>query len=218
MDFKNRYRLKLIMKPLIIDLKVGNIESLKSAINFLGVEVEISNNKEAIDLSSHIILPGVGAFDSMSDEIRKNNLDEVIKENILKKKKPFLGICVGMQILFKSSEEGKKLGLGLFNNTVKKLEISKNSTFKIPNVGFSKIFDFKSEGLFNSLENPFFYFTHSYASEVFNEKNLNSAICQHEKNFLAGFQKQNICAVQFHPEKSQSYGLQILSNFFEHIN
>ena len=105
MDFKNRYRLKLIMKPLIIDLKVGNIESLKSAINFLGVEVEISNNKEAIDLSSHIILPGVGAFDSMSDEIHKNNLDEVIKENILKK--PFLGICVGMQYCSKAAKKVK---------------------------------------------------------------------------------------------------------------
>ena len=101
MDFKNRYRLKLIMKPLIIDLKVGNIESLKSAINFLGVEVEISNNKEAIDLSSHIILPGVGAFDSMSDEIHKNNLDEVIKENILKKKTFFRNLCWNANIVQK---------------------------------------------------------------------------------------------------------------------
>jgi len=205
------------MDPLIINLKVGNVHSLKSAIDFLGIKVKISNNKKDIDLASHLILPGVGAFDSMINEINRIDLEDTIKENILIKKKPFLGICVGMQVLFTKSEEGKENGLNILKHSIKKLEINNFSKNKIPHVGFSKIFNFKNEGLFKSLENPYFYFTHSYACPEINKNDMNLALCKHENFFLAGLQKENICAVQFHPEKSQSFGIKILSNFFNNL-
>ena len=205
------------MKPIIIDLKVGNIHSLKSAINFLGINIKVSNKIDDINQSTHIILPGVGAFDSMAEEINEKNLENIIKENILIKKKPFLGICVGMQYLFANSQEGKKDGLNIFKQQIKKLNIEGSSDFKVPHVGFSKVFNFQDKGLFKSISNPFFYFTHSFACEEFSENGMNAALCKHSRNFLAGFQKENICGVQFHPEKSQSFGIKILSNFFLNV-
>ena len=205
------------MNPVIIDLKVGNIHSLKSAINYLGINIKVSDNVSDINRASHIILPGVGAFDSMAKEVNEKNLQDVISENILIKKKPFLGICVGMQYLFASSQEGNEKGLNIIKRQIKKLEVKDSIDFKIPHVGFANVFNFKDDGLFRSIKNPFFYFTHSYACEEFQESTANIALCKHSKNFLAGFQKDNICGVQFHPEKSQSFGMKILTNFFNNI-
>ena len=205
------------MNPVIIDLKVGYIHSLNSAINFLGISAKVSDSKDDIDKASHIILPGVGAFDSMAKEIKEKKLRDILSENILIKKKPFLGICVGMQFLFSRSEEGNENGMNIINESIKKLKVDNSTKYKLPHVGFAKVFDFKDNGLFKSLENPYFYFTHTYASEKIIDDSINVALCKHSENFIAGFQKDNICAVQFHPEKSQLFGIKILSNFFKNI-
>jgi len=207
------------MRVVIVDLKIGNIQSLKSAINFLGVDSEIS--KENIDLenASHLIISGVGAFDSIMQKIEDLNIKNLLINIVLKKKKPILGICVGMQVFFNKSEEGKKAGLGFFDDAIFKLQGNKNkkefNNFKVPNVGFHKIFNFRKQGIFQDLKNPFFYFTHSFAAESIKDKKTNYALCEHNNIFVAAVQKENICGVQFHPEKSQSNGLKILKNFIE---
>jgi glutamine amidotransferase len=171
--------------------------------------------KKKIYLASHIILPGVGSFDSFALALKKNNIYEDIVKNITELKKPFLGICVGMQILMQSSQEGKEKGFGLLKSDVQKLILpNNNKEKKVPNVGFSEITGFSKKGIFKDLEKKeFFYFTHSYAVIHLNEKNTNIAYAYHNNKFISAFQKDNLCAVQFHPEKSQTSGLKIISSF-----
>jgi glutamine amidotransferase len=203
------------MKTLVIDVGIGNIASLCNCLKFLGVNFEASNEKKKIYLASHIILPGVGSFDSFVLALKKNNIYEDIVKNITELKKPFLGICVGMQILMQSSQEGKEKGFGLLKSDVQKLILpNNNKEKKVPNVGFSEITGFSKKVIFKDLEKKeFFYFTHSYAVIHLNEKNTNIAYAHHNNKFISAFQKDNLCAVQFHPEKSQTSGLKIISSF-----
>jgi glutamine amidotransferase len=204
------------MKALVIDVGVGNIASLCNCLKFLGVNFETSNEKKKIYSSSHIILPGVGSFDSFVLALKKNNIYEDIIKNITELKKPFLGICVGMQVLMQSSQEGKENGFGILKSNVQKLILpNNNNEKKVPNVGFLEITGFSKKGIFKDLEKKeFFYFTHSYAVFRLKEKNINTAYACHNNQFISAFQKDNLCAVQFHPEKSQTSGLKIISNFF----
>ena len=140
------------MKTLVIDVGIGNIASLCNCLKFLGVNFEASNEKKKIYLASHIILPGVGSFDSFVLALKKNNIYEDIVKNITELKKPFLGICVGMQILMQSSQEGKEKGFGLLKSDVQKLILpNNNKEKKVPNVGFSEITGFSKKGIFKDL-------------------------------------------------------------------
>ena len=149
-------------------------------------------------------------------ELENYDLLEILKYLATSKRIPFLGICLGMQLLFESSLEGSKLGLSIMKGKIKNLSNQKK-LFKIPNIGFNKIINFKKEGIFTDFQSdPFFYFTHSYA--LFDSiEGLNYAESIHDKNFISAFQYQNICATQFHPEKSQSNGLKLLYNFFSEV-
>ena len=205
------------MQVLVLDLKVGNIQSLLSALDFLGVNYIVSKDYIKLKESTHIILPGVSAFDTMIGNLNDYSLIEALNEQILIKQKPILGICAGMQILTSKSEEGKLLGLNLINGNINKLTFNKEKNYKVPNVGFNKIFNYEETGLFKHLgQASYFYFTHSYALMKINEK-CNLALTNHSNKFISAFQKENICGVQFHPEKSQSSGLRILNNFFEFV-
>jgi glutamine amidotransferase len=203
------------MKVIIVDVGIGNIASLCNCLKFLGVSFEVSNEKNFLYSSSHIILPGVGSFDSFILAIKKYNILEDLIKNIIDLKKPFLGICVGMQILMKSSQEGKEKGFGILDSDVKKLLLPiNNHQKKVPHVGFSNITGFSKKGIFKNLEKKeFFYFTHSYAVPRLKEDNINIAYTEHNNKFISAFQKDNLCGVQFHPEKSQTSGMKIISNF-----
>ncbi len=206
------------MNTIIINIGVGNIKSVANALNFLGVPFVLTDEKKDIEKCDHLILPGVGSFDGVIEAIENKKLVDPIKNHILKKKKPFLGICVGMQVLFEKSEEGEKKGLSIFSGCVKKLDFqSQSKDYKVPNVGYKKIFAYKPSGIFKKFEQTEnFYFTHSYAvKEIENDKDFNIAHCEHNFKFIAGFSYKNIFAVQFHPEKSQSIGLKLISNFLE---
>ncbi len=205
------------IKVSIVSIGVGNVKSLVNAINFLGVSCNLINSKSDLEQTSHLILPGVGSFDSLMMALEKYDLKLAIKDYI-EEGKSFLGICVGMQVLMNGSEEGKLSGLQIFDGYVQRLKFKNGKNYFVPNVGFSRIFDFEQNLFFHELNNESnFYFTHSYGIKEIKNKNnykYNIAYSKHNTNFISAINYKKICGVQFHPEKSQSVGLKILRNFF----
>mgnify|MGYP001345434509 FL=1 len=201
----------------IVNFKMGNINSVCNALDFLGCENKIINTQEDFENITHLILPGVGSFKDAMINLNKLNFVGKIKEKVLDEKKKILGICLGMQLLGSSStENGNTNGLSLIENKVEKFSKEDVKQNNIPHVGFNNIniIDDKS-GFFNKLTNKSnFYFVHSYKMKSNNLKN-DFALCNYGIDFLAAFKFKNIYGVQFHPEKSQSCGIQILSNFLK---
>ena len=206
------------MKTSIINIGVGNVSSLENAVDYLGVNYDLVKSKLDLKKTTHLILPGVGSFDTLMLALEKYDLKSSIKDYILSGKS-FLGICVGMQILMNGSEEGSLKGLSIFDGHVEKLRFEEKRNFFVPNVGYCEIFNYKKKNLFKDLDNkPNFYFTHSYGVKKINNKNnheYNIASTKHNDDFISAINYKKICGVQFHPEKSQSVGLKILKNFFE---
>ena len=202
-------------RPVILDLKVGNLASLANAFEFIGIEGLISNEPDAIRNASHIVLPGVGAFDAAMNEMDRLGLRSVIVEEVTSKNKPIIGICVGFQVLFESSEEGKAAGLGLLRGSLKLLPQNPDKGLKVPHTGFSNVQLDTDSDFFSGLSNEeSFYFTHSFAL-VGSKFPFETGICNYGVPFAAAAKSQNIYGTQFHPEKSQSAGLRCLVNFFE---
>jgi imidazole glycerol-phosphate synthase subunit HisH len=199
----------------VIDLGVSNIRSLTSALSFLGVVYRVTNRQEDLADATHVILPGVGAYDAAMRSISVLNLADALRHHALTRKLPLLGVCLGMQLLFEGSEEGELPGLCIMQGRFKLLQASAKSGSKVPHVGFSPVYDFQEVGLFSGFaEKPHFYFTHSFAMPSVAPQ-CNAARCDHAQPFVAAFQQDNVCGAQFHPEKSQSVGLRLLSNFIE---
>jgi len=194
----------------VIDYGMGNIHSVKKALDLYGAKVLVTNNPKDIASCKKVILPGVGAFDDAMLELEKQGLVAVIK-NEIKNKKPFLGICLGMQLLFESSEEAKaKKGLGVLKGAVKKFP---KGDFKVPHMGWNQIkFNPECPIFKNMTDNPYLYFCHSYYP-VPKDKRVIAAECDYGIDFAAGVWQDNVYGVQFHPEKSQSIGLKIIENF-----
>ena len=194
----------------IIDYGMGNIASIKNALEYLNTNVIISEEPDLISKSNFSILPGVGSFKTAMLKIRKKNIDEAIF-NLLKKGNYLLGICLGMQILGKSStEDGFTEGLGLVDNEVIKFEKSNTEGNKIPHIGFNSVNFDTGNVLFKNLNNNIdFYFVHSYFMQTKGLKK-NISTTNYGINFLSSFNNDNIFATQFHPEKSQKNGLILL--------
>lgn len=197
------------MSIVIIDYGMGNIRSVEKALEYLGFkDIYVTEKPEEIIKADKIILPGVGAFRDAIKTIRQKGIDNVIYK-VIEQKKPFLGICLGMQLLFeKSYENGKYEGLGIFEGNILKLP----KTEIIPQIGWNSLDITKKEPLFTKLpEKPYVYFVHSYYLET--NAPIVSATTFYGKNIQIAVQKENIFATQFHPEKSGDIGLQILKNF-----
>lgn len=204
----------------ILDYGMGNSGSIQNMIKKLGGSAVISMDKELIKNASAIILPGVGSFDNGRRKLLSSDVFGVIKKRVIEHKIPFLGICLGMQLLFEKSEEGDMPGLGWIHGEVKKFNftyLDKNKHLKIPHMGWNKIKVAVSNEIINKLENMArFYFIHSY-----------HVVCKYSENIIAtthyGYEfasivkKENIFGMQFHPEKSHRYGLLLLSNFLNII-
>lgn len=197
----------------IIDYDAGNIKSVEKALLHLGQEVEITRDAQKILNADKVILPGVGSFGDAMGKIRQYGLEEVIWK-VVEKKTPFLGICLGLQLLFERSDEtmGVK-GLGILKGEILKLPDAPG--LKIPHMGWNSL-EFPREGrLFQNLpENPYVYFVHSYYLKA-EEEEIVTAAAEYSTQIHASVEKENVFACQFHPEKSSDVGMQILKNFVE---
>ncbi len=199
----------------ILDYGLGNTRSIYNAFHFLQENVLITDDPKILRSSDAIVVPGVGSFNDGMNNLKKKNLLEILNEEVIEKQKPYLGICLGMEFLAeKSFENGEHSGFGWIKGNVIKLE-NQNLETKIPHVGFDDTEIIKNSLLLSKLEQPIFYYLHSYFLNLENsETNFITSICNYGGNKIIGsFEKNNIHAVQFHPEKSQGTGLKLLQNF-----
>ena len=197
----------------IIDYEAGNIKSVEKAMQLLGQDVTITRDRETILQADKVILPGVGAFGDAMGKIRQYGLEEVIGE-VVDQKTPFLGICLGLQLLFERSDETPGVeGLGILKGEI--LRIPDKEGLKIPHMGWNSL-KFQNQGrLFANLpEEPYVYFVHSYYLRAADE-GIVTATTEYSTHIHASVEKDNVFACQFHPEKSSDVGIQILKNFVE---
>ena len=192
------------MKLVIINYGAGNIKSIQFAFKRLGYDAILSNNPDEIKAADKVIFPGVGEASSAMKMLKESGLDTLIPTL----KQPVLGICLGMQFMCKSSEEGNTKGLGIFDVDVKRF----NNTVKVPQMGWNTITDLKSD-LFKGIKNQeFMYSVHSFYAENCKES---IATTTYSIDFASALKHNNFYGVQFHPEKSSTAGEQILKNFIE---
>lgn len=195
----------------IIDYDAGNLKSVEKALHFLGKEAVITRNRKTILNSDYVILPGVGSFGVAMDMLRKFELDKIIREAV-EKEIPFLGICLGLQLMFEGSEEsGGVEGLRLLSGKI--LKIPDSVGLKIPHVGWNSLTLQNFGRLFDKIpQNPYVYFVHSYYLHAEAEE-IVTAVTDYSVKIHASVEKGNLFGCQFHPEKSSTVGISILSNF-----
>ncbi|WP_405566254.1 imidazole glycerol phosphate synthase subunit HisH [Polaribacter sp. Asnod6-C07] len=190
------------MKLVIINYGAGNIKSIQFAFKRLGIDAVLSNNIDEIKAADKVIFPGVGEASSAMKMLQESGLDKVIPTLT----QPVLGICLGMQLMCNSSEEGNTKGLGIFNVDVKKF----SNAVKVPQMGWNVIYNLESELFAGIKEKEFMYLVHSFYAEECNES---IATTDYEIEYASALKKDNFYGVQFHPEKSSKSGEQILKNF-----
>lgn len=195
----------------VIDYDAGNLKSVEKALNYLGEEVVVSRNFKDILAADKVILPGVGAFGEAMERLKQYELDKVILEAV-QQQKPFLGICLGLQLLFSGSEEnGGVEGLHILDGEI--VKIPAKPGLKIPHIGWNSLHLQNQGRLFDGIEeNAFVYFVHSYYLRAKKEE-IVKASTEYGVRIHASVEEDNVFACQFHPEKSSSVGLQILHNF-----
>lgn len=195
----------------MIDYDAGNIKSVEKAMIALGEDVVVTRQRETILSADHVILPGVGAFGDAMEKLHKYQLIDVIKE-VTDKGIPFLGICLGLQLLFESSEENEGVeGLGILPGRIVKLP--EDQGLKIPHIGWNSLQYPNSGRMFDGIpEQSYVYFVHSYYLQA-QDSRIVTATTEYASLIHASVEKDNVFACQFHPEKSSDVGMQILKNF-----
>ena len=194
----------------IINYGLGNLYSISNMLNKIGVENEVTNDKKQIKKAEKLILPGVGSFDQGVKNIKGLNLFDCLNEKVLIDKTPILGICLGMQLLTNSSEEGEEHGFCWLDAETKKFN---HQALKIPHMGWNSINIEKPSSMFNHLDKERrYYFVHSYYVECHDEKDILTTT-DYGHPFTSMVEKGNIYGAQFHPEKSHTFGIELLTNF-----
>lgn len=201
----------------IVDYGMGNLRSIYKALNRLDIEAKISANVHDIEAAGKLILPGVGHFGRGMENLRERGMIDLLTRKVLKEKTPILGICLGMQLFCKSSEEGGGDGLAWLDAETVRFEVQDRIQYKIPHIGWNSLEFRKEQPLFSGLQNrDRFYFVHSYHLVCHEEDNVLSSTT-YDYPFVSAVQKDNIFGTQFHPEKSRRIGLRILKNFSERV-
>jgi imidazole glycerol-phosphate synthase subunit HisH len=207
----------LKQKIVIVDFGGGNLHSIQRTLSKLGVKAEVSRDPMLISKADKLLLPGVGQFSFGMKSLHSLGIIDVLNEATLIKKKPVLGICLGMQLMTQKSEEGNVDGLGWFDAETVKFEIADSIRYKIPQVGWNNLLLKRTDTLLNGVNSEdYYYFVHSYHVRC-NDSSDILALTEYEYSFVSAIQKENIIGVQFHPEKSYEAGEKIFSNFIKMI-
>lgn len=194
----------------IIDYGAGNLKSVSHALNFIGAENRISSDRDEILSADRIILPGVGAFGDAMAQMKKHGLVNTVYDAV-NSGKPFMGICLGMQLLFESSEENPGVsGLGIFKGSI--LKFPSDMGLKVPHIGWNQLSCQQPESIYRCADEKFVYFVHSFYLKAKDEA-IVSCTSNYGMDFHAAIEKDNVSASQFHPEKSGEAGLSILKAF-----
>lgn len=202
----------------VIDYGMGNLGSIANMLKYLGANATISSDKSIISRAHKLILPGVGHFDRAMQNINQLGLIDAISQKVLLEKTPIMGICLGMQLLCNSSEEGSDKGLCFVDANVVKFSFEKSQNLKVPHMGWNKVELTKPASLITKglSQDSRFYFVHSYYVACKDDKDILTK-STYGHSFVSSFEKENIVGVQFHPEKSHKYGITLFRNFIENF-
>lgn len=199
----------------IFDYGVGNLTSIMKMINKSGNKAIISGQKADLEAADKIILPGMGHFDHCMRKFNQSGLRDLVTTRVLEEKVPVLGICVGLQMFFSKSEEGSEPGLGWINGEVVRFDETRfDRKLTVPNMGWLDVLPAKHAEILDSLDSPRFYFAHSYHVMAADQSDV-LLEAKYGYTFTAAVESRNITGVQFHPEKSHRFGMQLLKNFSE---
>lgn len=206
--------MKKQLRVAVIDYGMGNLRSVKKILEYFNIEVLVTSDGPQLKTADKIILPGVGAFPDAMKNLNNLDLTGFLEEEVLIKKKPFLGICLGMQLLAKKGHEIRDTqGLGWIDAEVKPFD--RSNTLRVPHMGWDHVSLTGASCLFDGIHaNATFYFVHSFNLHC-NDKNIVTSTCKYGEEFTASIQKENIFGTQFHPEKSQSNGVALIDNFLK---
>lgn len=201
----------------IVDYGVGNLSSIKNMLKKNGVDSVITREVEDVERADKLILPGVGHFDYGIQQLHQSGLIGSLSEKVLNKRTPILGICLGVQLLTQSSEEGKEKGLGWIKGKTVAFDKSRLPTnLKVPHMGWADVQGFGNSKLFTGMyQEPRFYFVHSYHLQLDSSADA-LALANYGYDFAVGIEHENILGVQFHPEKSHKFGMKLLENFVKY--
>jgi glutamine amidotransferase len=201
----------------IIDYGVGNLGSIKNMLAKIGVQSLVTSQPDEIASARQLILPGVGAFDTGMSRLNSSGLVPLLNDLVLGQRRPILGICLGMQLMTASSEEGKLPGLGWVSAQTRKIAVPSDSGLKIPHMGWNEVQPRKASRLLGDADagvEQRFYFVHTYCVHAANDADV-LLTTQYGGQVVAAFEADNIVGVQFHPEKSHKFGMALLRNFVE---
>ena len=200
----------------IIDIGMGNLGSISNMLTRLKVKSVISHNPGDIESAEKLILPGVGSFDNAMNSLKNNNLIPALFKRVMTEKVPILGICLGIQLFSRKSEEGNLPGLGWIDAETVRFNFNENHYMKIPHMGWNSVTVKDSESLFQGMNGEIrFYFVHSYYLKCYDESDILSTT-SYGFEFVSSIRRDNIYGTQFHPEKSNKFGMQLFQNFVEH--
>lgn len=202
----------------VVRTELGNLQSVVNAFESLGCAVEVTDRPERLREATHLVFPGVGTFGEGVEMLERKRLAPVLRNEVLERKKPFLGICLGMQLLAGVGfESGRHEGLGWIEGSVEKIDPG-DASLRLPHVGWNEVRPTRPSRLLEGFDSdPMFYFVHSYHLKPENGPDT-AGVCSYGADFTAVVENENICGVQFHPEKSQLDGLKLLRNFIENFS
>lgn len=201
----------------VVDYGMGNLGSILNMLKKVGAQATVTSDKAVIENADKLILPGVGAFDTGMKNLNRLGLVPILHRKVVDEKTPVLGICLGMQLLTKGSEEGDCQGLGWIDAETLKFRFDKNeSTLKVPHMGWNSVNIRRQSGIFEDMhEDPRFYFVHSYYVRCSEESDI-LATTYYGGEFTSSVTRRNITGTQFHPEKSHKFGMKLFKNFVNH--